>query len=412
MSIQNTLSAVGTADVVVVLKRDTKSKNRTALKKHFTQPELEGLHLLSTGVHEMGFTGSRKSARSFADVHDSVIELPNLGMMIGTVDREGLRALRKSSTVTQVVEAPAMRLIRPTREGGSGTAPPAAQTPNWGLDVLELPALWAQGLTGSEVRIGHLDTGVDRAHPDLAPAVASWLETDRAARPVPGSTPYDDDGHGTHTAGTLAARRASGQPRIAAAPGAQLYSAKCIERGDLTRRVLVSIDWALGNNVRIISMSLGIPNYDAGWLAIASQLRALGVLWICAIGNEGVNTSRSPGNYANVLSVGMTTPQNVVEPDSSSMQFQNPSRIVPKIVAPGADIASTYLGGGYEFLTGTSMATPLVAGLAALLWEAKPTATADQIEAAVVGSCVLPAAVPAARGGAGVPNGPRALALL
>lgn len=140
------------------------------------------------------------------------------------------------------------------------------------------------------------------------------------------------------------------------------------------------------------------------------SLRRLGILPVCAVGNEGRNTSRSPGNYATVLSVGMTNDQGLVDPGSSSQRITRaPARTVPTIVAPGVDIASARNGGGYEFLTGTSMATPLVSGLAALLMEAFPKATDQDIQNAIVGSARRPAHVPEARAGLGLPDAERAL---
>ena len=98
---------------------------------------------------------------------------------------------------------------------------------------------------------------------------------------------------------------------------------------------------------------------------------------------------------------------------SSSQRFTRPDDpIVPDLVCPGVDVISSVPGGGYMKMSGTSMATPHIAGLAALLFQAKPTATVDEVEAAIFASCVLPSSMSAERANRGVPNGPRALQAL
>jgi subtilisin len=173
------------------------------------------------------------------------------------------------------------------------------------------------------------------------------------------------------------------------------------------------MDWALGNGAKVLSMSLGFPGFVPDFLPIVRILRLRGMLPVIAVGNEGAGTSRSPGNYAEALAVGWANEDDTVDPESSSQRFQRAEQpIVPDLVAPGGDIVSTAPGGGYQLMSGTSMATPHVAGLAAILWLAKPQATVNQIERAIVDSCSPLPGVPDERQGRGFPNGPRALQLL
>jgi subtilisin len=142
-------------------------------------------------------------------------------------------------------------------------------------------------------------------------------------------------------------------------------------------------------------------------------LRRNQVLPVIAIGNEGPGTSRSPGNYANVMSVGAMDKNDMIATFSSSQSFPRPDEpATPLLAAPGVDVLSCLRGGGYWLDSGTSMATPHVAGLAALLFQAKPEATIDEVEGAILGSCALPASMSASRAGRGVPDAMQAIATL
>jgi subtilisin family serine protease len=173
------------------------------------------------------------------------------------------------------------------------------------------------------------------------------------------------------------------------------------------------MDWALGLGVRVLSLSLGFRGYWPDFLAITRILRRKRVLPVFAIGNEYAGSSRSPGNYSEALSVGACDEKGRVAEFSSSQRFDRKTDpIVPDLVAPGVDIVSAKPGGGYQAMDGTSMATPHVAGLAALLLEAEPRASVKRLEAAIFASCVRPKGMPPERGGLGIPYGPGALEAL
>jgi subtilisin len=160
-------------------------------------------------------------------------------------------------------------------------------------------------------------------------------------------------------------------------------------------------------------MSLGLRGFTPAFQTVIDALRAANVLPVIAVGNEGPNTSRSPGNYANVLSVGAMDSNGQVADFSGSEQFGRPvNPLCPALVAPGVGILSCVPGGNYKTMDGSSMATPHIAGLAALLLQASPTATADDLERAIVGSCTLPVGMPQPRGSHGVPDAVLAFQLL
>jgi subtilisin len=229
---------------------------------------------------------------------------------------------------------------------------------------------------------------------------------------LPAPTPYDSGDHGTHTAGTIAGR-ARGGHEFGVAPEAKRASAVVIEGGQVVARLLGGMDWAIGQGVRILSMSLGLPGWWDEFLPVTQVLRARGVLPVSRSATKGAETSRSPGNWSEALSVGAISRSKEIAGFSSSQRFartQDP--VVPDVVAPGVDVASARPGGGFQSMSGTSMATPHVAGLAALLLQAKPDATVEQLEQAILGSASLEPGWAPERAGAGLPHGLRALRLL
>lgn len=338
----------------------------------------------------------------------AVRSFPYLGLLLGTVDPAGLARLKHDDRVTAVHAAPPLSLIRPVT---TGLARKAAGV-TWGLERLGVPELWAAGIDGRGVVVGHLDTGIDGAHPALKGAIASFAEFDLQAHQVPGARPRDSDEHGTHTAGTIVGRRV-GTSAFGVAPGARLASAMVIEGGEVVARILAGMNWALSMNVRILSMSLGLRGYTEDFLPVTQALRARNVLPVFAAGNDYAGLTRSPGNYAEALSVGACQEGDTVPAFSSSGHFNRPrDPIVPDLVAPGVGVLSCVPGDRYAVMDGTSMATPHVAGLAALLLQARPEASVDELEQAIFDSCKRPAGITPDRGGRGIPSAPRAFELL
>jgi subtilisin len=396
------MKASGVAQVMVILKKNvdkSAASVRSNLEGHFTRSE----YSITTSV-----------AASNKDLKPSdapkMRYFPNLGVALGTVDREGLAALRADKlNVDKVCGTPQLRLIRPR----SIAAATLSTTHTWGIKSLGIKDLWGQGLSGKGVVVGHLDTGVDGNHPSLKNAIFDFTEFDQLGREInPKPKPYDSDEHGTHTAATILGRPVNGK-HVGVAPQAMLASALVIEGGDVVSRVLGGMDWAVGKGIRVLSMSLGFPGWWTDFLDLTKIIRARGILPVFAVGNEFAGTSRSPGNYWQSLSVGAANVQMEVADFSSSQIFKRKrDPIVPDLVAPGDDIISAKPGGGYQSMSGTSMATPHIAGLAALLWEAKPNATVNQIERAIFDSCVLKPQMTQLRANRGFPNAKKALSLL
>lgn len=255
----------------------------------------------------------------------------------------------------------------------------------WGVRVIGALATWgAFGARGKGVTVGLLDTGVDASHPDLKGKIAAWAEFDSKGKEVPGSKPHDSDRHGTHCAGTIVGGDASGR-WIGVAPEAKVAAGLVLngKQGGTHAQILAGIDWAINTKVDVISMSLGglvlgaeVPSTYTK--AILNALR-VGIPVVTAIGNEGHQTSGSPGNDIFSFAVGATDPSNRAAGFSGGRtqiiresEFFSATELPlvyskPDVSAPGVAVFSSVPGDKWEHFNGTSMATPHVAGAIALL---------------------------------------------
>lgn len=257
----------------------------------------------------------------------------------------------------------------------------------WGILKSNALAAWGlYGARGQGVKVGILDTGIDKTHPDLKGKVAAFAEFDSLGKQI-STTARDSDEHGTHCAGTIAGGNTSGRS-IGMAPEAKLAAALVLDgdKGGTDAQVLAGIDWALQQGVDVISMSLGDfmmdaetpPTYTEAILTCIEQ----GVPVVAAIGNEGHQTTGSPGNDLFALSIGATDgrdraagfsggrTQIIRESDYIAKKFLPLPYTKPDLSAPGVAVLSSTPGGKWKALSGTSMATPHVAGAIAQLLSA------------------------------------------
>jgi len=271
---------------------------------------------------------------------------------------------------------------------------------------IHAPELWQQGTRGAGVRIAVLDTGYAAGHPDLAGAVV-------AARGFTAAGPAavaDDNGHGTHVASIAAGRGTASAGRYTGtAPEASLVVGKVLD-GDgagFDDQIIAGMQWAaVEQHARVINMSLGGGPTDGTdpMSQVVDQLTAeTGALFVIAAGNSGADrTVGSPAAADAALAVGSVTKQDELSGFSSRGPRLGDDAIKPEIVAPGTAIiaaraAGTPLGDNdpvddsYTRLNGTSMASPHVAGAAALLAQRHPDWRAGQLKAALMGAAtVLP----------------------
>ncbi|MGC4890280.1 S8 family serine peptidase [Micromonospora sp. DT227] len=270
---------------------------------------------------------------------------------------------------------------------------PAPTGPTWNVSLIGADRVWSElGVTGAGVVVGSSDSGVDGRHPALAPGFRggddSWYDPWEHRR-----TPADQGGHGTHTLGS-----AVGRDGIGVAPGASWVGCVNLDRNlGSPARYLDCLQFMLapfppgGNPLTdgrprrapdVLTNSWGCPpleGCDPGALRPATAaLAAAGILVVAAAGNTGPYCGSivdPPAPYPDVLTVGAVDRARRLTEFSS----RGPTGDAPKpdLVAPGAAVPSAFPGGGYATLDGTSMATPQVAGVVALMWSANPALVGD-----------------------------------
>ena len=260
-----------------------------------------------------------------------------------------------------------------TASGKPSTTAPVVTPPeviDWGVSQVAAPVAWAAGNTGKGVKVAVIDTGI-AAHPDLTIAGGVSLISRSYA---------DDNGHGTHVAGIIAAKD-NEIGTVGVAPDAQLFAVKALDRkgSGTTSDVVAGIDWAISNDMDIINMSLGSTYYSEALELAVDKAYELGILVVAAAGNTGTaDTSAQnvdyPARFESVIAVAAT------DKDNLRAYFSSTGTEV-EVSAPGVKIKSTYLNKGYATMSGTSMATPIVAGDLALLKQANPTLTNTEIRA-------------------------------
>ncbi len=261
------------------------------------------------------------------------------------------------------------------------------------LRAVGAPQAWSAGFKGKGVRIGHLDTGIDAGHPELKGKLAAFAEFDANGDRVAGSKPHDSAQHGTHTAGLLVGKT------VGMAPEARLISALVLPGGEGTfAQVIAGMQWVLDpdNNAdtddgaNVVSMSLGLPGTsDAFVVPVQNMLRA-GVVPVFAVGNFGpqAESTGSPGNIPDAVGVGAVDAAGKVASFSSRGPVNwsgaiEGSFIKPDVAAPGVGITSSFPGGKYGVLSGSSQAAPIVAGAVAVMRGARPDSSVPDLKQAL-----------------------------
>lgn len=229
------------------------------------------------------------------------------------------------------------------------------QVIDWGVSLVQAPQLWSE-TKGEGMKIAVLDTGVDKDHPDLKPNIKKGMNFTSSNR-----LDYRDrQGHGTHCAGIIAGCD-NEIGVVGVAPKAELYIAKVLgdDGSGTIAGIVKGIEWAISERVDIISMSLGASRDPGSVLHNAiKRARKAGIIIVGATGNENTHVGW-PAAYDEVIAVG------AIGQDLERADFSNFGKEVA-IAAPGVDILSTYPTNQYAKLSGTSMATPMVAGVVAL----------------------------------------------
>jgi len=291
-----------------------------------------------------------------------------------------------------------------------------------GIDAVRAPEAWSiLGIDGTGSIIGSLDTGVDGNHPSLASRWrGNFADADECWLDVLGTSsfPSDSHGHGTHTTGTMAG--IAPDDTIGIAPGAQWIATNAIDQGggsELDNDIIACFQWfadpdgdpgTIEDVPDVVQNSWGVNEsfdgyYDCDdrWWDVIDNCEAAGVVVVFSAGNEGpgAGTLRSPSDRAssifNCFSVGST--QYSAPYTISSFSSRGPTTcayvdpavgIKPEVSAPGSDIYSAEPGGGYQYMSGTSMAGPHVSGVVALMRQANPNLEVNVIKQILMDTAV------------------------
>lgn len=307
-----------------------------------------------------------------------------------------LEILRRSPRVGSISanDETAARIATPK----AGSVASASPISSWALPAVGAPLAWSLGFQGQGVRVGVIDTGIAANHPSLLGRVEMFRDFISGA-----SAPYDDNGHGTAVASLIAGREAPGWGRLGPAPEARLVVAKAMGHNGLGPgdAILAAAQWMLdpdGNPATPDAPSIVNNSWAGGqanqpWLRnIVAAWRSSGIIPVFAAGNAGPvpGTITSPGDYPESFTVGATGEEGAVADFSSrgpvlwKESEQAPPVAIPKpdLVAPGAGVPGAHLDGDVSFWFGTSMAAPIASGVLALMRQAAPTASVDQVLAA------------------------------
>ncbi|MCL5036238.1 MAG: S8 family peptidase [Chloroflexi bacterium] len=271
--------------------------------------------------------------------------------------------------------------------------------PNVYQKSLNLEKAWESGITGKGVTIAVIDTGI-HPHPDIANRIIGFKDF------VNGETqPYDDQGHGTHCSGIAAGSGEGSKGKyIGAAPEASLVGIKVLNSSGYgsSSNVIKAIQWAMENmdkyGIRVLSLSLGEsiskPAASDPVVQAVDAATKAGLVVVVAAGNSGPfgGTVGSPGNAPGALTVGAMDDKGTAKKGDDSLAWfssRGPTKYdnlaKPDVIASGVNIMSAKNEDeGYTMMSGTSMATPLTAGVAALLIQKNPDARPGQVKEALM----------------------------
>lgn len=270
--------------------------------------------------------------------------------------------------------------------------PSTLQPTPWNINLVKAPTAWRRGITGKGINVAILDTGI-ASHPDLAISGGASF--------IPGSTSYNDlHGHGTHCAGIVAARNNS-VGVVGVAPDSRLFAVKVLSDSGSGQSswIIAGLEWCIRNRMKVASLSLGgLSGPMMAYGMAINRCQDNGVTVVAASGNSfGTNFPwvNSPAN-SEILFLSNSIPiavgsirRNLTIALSSSRDKQFPFSVWNQVtvVAPGVGINSTVLGNRYGLKSGTSMACPHVAGLAALISQRYPRISPANVKRRITTTC-------------------------
>lgn len=392
------LDRVGYADVFVLLRERADLRPVARQRTHAQRTALTWQ--LLTAMADRSQRGVRQALRRHGVDHESF-------WLVNTV------AVRRApaAVVNELARRPDVRRIRLAGERRIPNPVPRAATPGvaasavtdlaWNIDRIRAPQAWSQlSATGQGIVVASIDTGVQFDHPALVRQYRGnrgdgvfdhnyqWYDPSAVCGEP---APCDNNGHGTHVTGTMVGDDGAGTA-IGVAPGARWIAAKGCESDSCSDLALLrSGQWVVaptdlnGSNPRpdlaphVVNNSWGGPGGDDFYQDIVNSWTAAGIFPVFAAGNAGPScgTAISPGDYLNAYAVGAFDVDNVIAAFSSRGASRFDLETKPNIAAPGVSIRSSVPGNTYDVFSGTSMASPHVAGTIALMWSVAPALLGD-----------------------------------
>ncbi len=344
--------------MIITFKKKDRRQNKSKDKQEiFTDAVKSEVNFFTADDFDRGMTIPSSMPQATIGYDVNQYEAP---ILIASLTEEEIAALKDDKNVARVEEdgqCYALGAIYTTDQLlFEGQLTVQAETVPSGVVQIKAPDAW-ECSRGKAVKVAVLDTGIDSEHPDLKPNFKMGVSF------VPDESSWQDfNGHGTHCAGTIAAA-INGSGVVGVAPNAYLYAVKVLSRtgsGNWSW-LIAGLDWCVNKKkMNIVSMSLGGSTAPAALEEMCEMAFKQGVLLVGAAGNSGGNVG-FPARYDSVIAVSAIDSSNTIANFSS----RGPA---VELCAPGVDVLSTWPGGGYRRLNGTSMATPHVAGAAALAW--------------------------------------------
>jgi len=362
-----------------------------------TTPILKGLNFPENATHEDRAAGVYQALTAHAVASQSstlefLASTPNTGfsftsswisnrIYVKGANRELVQSLASLPGVDSVEKTPEIRAIGSIKSEGFESRQGQRY---WGIERVEAAKVWEQGITGAGVRVMIIDTGLNIGHRDLRPNYLGdengWFDAVNGRKQA-----YDDQGHGSHCAGSVL-----GQNGMGVAPGAIMMGCKALSAtgsgngGDFDECAEFTIAPNGNTNfaAHVASNSWG-GNQGSYFNAAIQAWREAGIIPVFAAGNDGQCDSIGyPGTHKDVITVGATEEDNSLAGFSSRGPgpAYEEGKNKPEISAPGDEINSaSHRGNGYARMSGTSMACPHVAGMVALMLEKNPALKYDDI---------------------------------
>jgi|GEM_PF-1462224 len=306
-------------------------------------------------------------------------EFDTIPAVSATVTPADLKELVNDPNIALIERNITFRTTDADFKAASDTIP--LEQSEWSFQAVQPTTMWNQGYTGTGVKVAVIDSGILTTHPELA--VAGGIST------VDYTSDYtDDNGHGTHVAGIIAAK-SNGNGRVGVAPDVQLYAVKAMDAdGNGTLQdVLEGMDWAIQNDMDIVNVSLGTDTDSTILHNMMEQAYSAGILIVGSAGNSQVDdngvpvpltthTVNYPAKYSSVIAVA------AIDRYDQRGNFSSVGDEV-EVAAPGVEVLSTYVKSdgtpGYALSNGTSQAAPHVSGMLALLKQAHPAMSNVQL---------------------------------